>query len=76
MPKIAGDVVFPQAPSDKITVTAPHGMKDVYKREAKKRGISVNQLFLRAVSEYIKSDFEKSDFHKGLNEEFLKAIQK
>lgn len=59
---------------DKFTITAPRGLKEVYKQEAQKRGLSVNQLFIRAVEAYIADDYAKSDLHKSLNEEFLKTL--
>lgn len=37
---------------DKITVTCPKGSRETYKAIAERLGMSVNQLFLKAVQEY------------------------
>ncbi len=41
---------------DKFTITAPKGAKERYKQEAEKRGISVNQLFVQAVEEFVEKE--------------------
>lgn len=38
---------------DKITVTVPKGERDRYKALAARLGISVNQLFVQAVEQFI-----------------------
>ena len=38
---------------DQIKITVPKGERDRYKRLAEKLGVSVNQLFLQAVEEFI-----------------------
>lgn len=37
---------------DKVTLTCPKGKRDEYKEIAAKLGLSVNQLFLKAVEYY------------------------
>lgn len=39
---------------DKISVEYPKGTRETWKNEAKKRGLSLAQLILFAVTEYIK----------------------
>ena len=38
---------------DQIKITVPKGERDRYKRLAAKLGVSVNQLFVQAVEQYI-----------------------
>lgn len=44
---------------DKITVTVPKGERDRYKALAAKLGVSVNQLFVQAVEQYISDHIDE-----------------
>lgn len=56
---------------DKITITVPKGERDRYKELAARLGVSVNQLFVQAVEQYIADriellgDVEKTDGASG-----------
>lgn len=44
---------------DKITLTVPKGSRDRYKALAAKLGVSVNQLFVQAVEQYISDHIDE-----------------
>lgn len=44
---------------DKITVTVPKGERDRYKSLAARLGVSVNQLFVQAVEQYISDHIDE-----------------
>lgn len=46
---------------DKITVTVPKGERDRYKTLAARLGISVNQLFVQAVEQFIADNIDELD---------------